>query len=282
MPKLNVGAGNNWYQEGWESLENGKGNYSRPCQHYGKAWDSKLPGNHYDIIFSANVLEHLTHFRIEKTIAELNRLLKIGGTLRITVPDLKKAAIAYVNNDESYFEQPHIHSAGHLAVSPGHDVMLMSREMDEVIGVYAHTYAYDFEMMKIYLEKWGFGEVVESEFCTSAIPELQEEHHVAYNGKKYAMDDKSIRLKVEEDPEHCYMSGFDNNPESSLFVEAKKIKDESYSFDKEFEYNQRGRSEDIVLRIKMKAIRFVCSLIDLTLVKSGLMPLARKITGRNG
>jgi predicted SAM-dependent methyltransferase len=289
MPKINIGAGNDWHQEGWESLENGKGDYSRPCQRYGKAWDSKLPSNHYDILFAGNILEHITHFRIEKTLAEFNRLLKVGGTLRLIVPNLKKAAVAYVNGDEAHFKRPYVHAAEHLGIgsmfmnvviTPGHDVMLMSRELDELIGVYAHTYGYDFEMMKTYLEKWGFEDVKQSDYCTSELEELQEEQHIVYKNEKFVIDDESVRKYVGKDPENCYISGFDNNPGYSLYVEARKAKDEPYSFEKEFEYNRRGRPQDIVTRVKLKAIKFTCDIIDLLLVKSGLLKLARKISGR--
>ena len=49
------------------------------------------------------MLEHVPHFRLEKTISEFNRLLKKQGVLRIAVPDLKKAAKAYINNNYSFF-----------------------------------------------------------------------------------------------------------------------------------------------------------------------------------
>jgi predicted SAM-dependent methyltransferase len=288
MPKINIGAGNDWYKEGWESLENGKGDYSRHCQHYGKAWDSGLPSNNYDILFAANILEHLTHFKVEKTIAEFNRIMKIGSVIRIIVPDLKKAAAAYINNDLAYFENPCLHSSGHLGmgsrfmhtvITPGYDVTMMSREFDEVIGSYAHTYGYDFEMLEILLKKWGFGNIVKSEYCGSAKEEMREEQHIILDGVKYELRDSEARKHVGN-PERCWISGFDNNKGVAMYVEAEKVKNEPYEINKEFEYNRRGRADDIVTKLKVSCFKIISKIIDATLVNSGVLSLLKRLTGR--
>ena len=72
-------------------------------KHFGKCWDSKLPSDSFDVIFCSHMLEHIPQFRLEKTIYEFNRILKIDGTVRILVPDLKKLALAYVKNDKKVF-----------------------------------------------------------------------------------------------------------------------------------------------------------------------------------
>jgi predicted SAM-dependent methyltransferase len=78
MHKINIGAGSNWYEEGWELLDNGSGRYNEPWKHRGKSWDTRLPDDTYDIVFTSHMLEHVPHFRIEKTIAEFNRIMKTG------------------------------------------------------------------------------------------------------------------------------------------------------------------------------------------------------------
>jgi len=101
--KINIGAGTTWYAAGWDVLDNAPGKYKEPWKHRGKCWDSGLPSDTYDIVFSSHMLEHISHFRMEKMIAEFNRIMKVGGTLRILVPSLKNAAEAYVKSDVAFF-----------------------------------------------------------------------------------------------------------------------------------------------------------------------------------
>lgn len=54
----------------------------------GNLLNPKLPRNHYDIILCLDVIEHL-HFREQKTaISNMARMLKPGGKLLITIPNL--------------------------------------------------------------------------------------------------------------------------------------------------------------------------------------------------
>ena len=94
MKKINVGAGGEWQSDGWDVLDNGPSNYGEPWKFRGKCWETNLPSEKYDILFCSHMLEHVPHFRLEKTIAELNRIMKIGGTIRILVPRWCPAQIA--------------------------------------------------------------------------------------------------------------------------------------------------------------------------------------------
>jgi hypothetical protein len=289
--KVNIGAGRCWYKSGWDTLESEKDIFFREGQFVGKAWNTKLKSNNYDILFAGNLLEHVTHFRIENTIAEFNRIMKVGGIIRISVPDLSKAVQAYIDNDDSFFDNEKSNQANHLGIggkflnniiSPGHDVIVFSGDFNELLGSYAHTYAYDFEMIKIYLEKWGFGKIVKSEFKKSSILEMQEEQHILRKGKKYDFsDDNEISSELVKDPENCYISGFDSYPNKTLFIEAEKIKDCPYSFDLEFEYNKRSRADGFIDSLKQRLFYIVSVTVDFFFIKLKLFALARKILGKS-
>ena len=62
---------------------------------------NSLPDDTYDIVITSHMLKTFA-FSFRKTISEFNRIMKIGGTLRILVPCLKKAALAYINNNKSF------------------------------------------------------------------------------------------------------------------------------------------------------------------------------------
>lgn len=289
MNKINIGAGDGWYKKGWASLDNAPASVKHPGQHFGIAWNNSLPSSHYDTVFCANMLEHIPSSRVEKVFAEFNRIMEVGGFIRVTVPDLRKAAEAYVKNYSEYFTIGQIHKSDHLGIgsmflniitSPGYDTVLMSRDYDEILGGYGHISSYDFEMLKIYFEKWGFGEVRQTEFLQSSNEELREPQQIFAGGKYYPPYDETALQEMKTSPADCYITGFDNYPEHSLYVEARKIRDVPYSFKLEFDYNRRCRHDNTVSKLKLRSIRFSCWLIDICLVNSGLLSLSRKIFGR--
>lgn len=269
--KINIGAGTTWYKEGWEVLDNAPGNFNETWKHKGKAWESGLPPDTYDIVFTSHMLEHIPHFRAEQTFAEINRVMKIGGTFRISVPDLKKAAVAYVNGDKAYFQSMG-HYSDHLGIggsfvdvliSPGSQTLAVSREMDEVIGGYAHTTSYDSSMLRILLEKWGFGDVKESAYCASDIAEMRDPMQVYCDGEMYPWDHEFVTSnKYKSTSKIWHFTDFDNQSPYSVYVEAKKVRDEPYAFEKEFDYNKRGRRVDPVERLKLKLLKYSAHTVD--------------------
>ncbi|RJR39475.1 MAG: class I SAM-dependent methyltransferase [Desulfobacteraceae bacterium] len=282
MRKINIGAGTYWHKEGWEVLDNGGGSYNQPWKHFANAWDTKLPSDAFDIVYTSHTLEHVPHFLIEKAIAEFNRILKPGGILRISVPDLEKAARAYIANDVSFFKEIELHPADHLGIgsmflnliiSPGKQTISANRDF-EMIGSYAHTYAYDFEMLKRLVGKWGFGDIVRSAYGQSSVEELREPNTIAYKSERFPIEDEEVRKRLKPGSEY-YITGFDNKPEYSLYIEAIKHEEVAYHPDKEFEYTRRNRFDDSeVWRIKSALARTGSRMVD------RLFSLYQRITGR--
>lgn len=56
------------------------------------------------IIYSSHSLEHLLEETVITYLQEFHRVLKVGGTLRITLPDAKKFFDAYDNRDLHFFD----------------------------------------------------------------------------------------------------------------------------------------------------------------------------------
>ncbi|WP_418502570.1 class I SAM-dependent methyltransferase [Flagellimonas sp.] len=280
MKKINIGAGASWYQEGWELLDNGSGGYNEHWKHKGKSWDSGLPDNAYDVVFTSHMLEHIPHFRLEKTISEFNRIMKSGGTIRILVPNLKKYATAYVSGDESYFSGSQ-HYSSHLGIggsfvrlliSPGQQTLAVSREMDEIFGGYAHLYAFDFDMMRILLQKWGFGDIVESEPGESHVDELRDMQHLVHDGQRYERSDPFVKKKKYlKTGKEWHFGGFDKSSSTQLVVEAKKVRDVPYSYDNEYEYNKQARFDDSLALVKLGIYRRISAFVDFS------YSLARKL-----
>jgi len=268
--KLNIGAGLAWRTDGWEVLDAMRGAYPATWQHRGFVWDSKLSGHAFDIIYTSHTLEHIPHFKIESSIAEINRIMKVGGILRISVPDLEKAVLAYVNKDREYFcNKETIHNADHMGfgslllnqiISPGHQTIAFDSFLNPV-GSYGHTYNYDFEMMRILLEKWGFDYVVKSEFCRSAVEEMRQAYTIMSQDKQCAYSPLQADVLVKTGA--GFFTGFDNKPGISLFIEARKKEDKFYNPKFEFDYNRRNRLDtEIAWMMKAKVFRVCSNVID--------------------
>jgi SAM-dependent methyltransferase len=65
-----------------------------------------FPDEHFDFIVSIHVLPELAYPELIPALQELRRVLKPGGTLRLSLPDLDLAIDAYRNRDIDYFLIP--------------------------------------------------------------------------------------------------------------------------------------------------------------------------------
>ncbi len=161
MRKLNLGAGPKWKSSEWDAVDHKRvDRKGRRVQ----AWRLPYNDNEFDAVFTAHMLEHISHFMVERTICEINRVMKPGGVLRVLVPDLKKHAVAYIKGDSDFFRNFKNYSLGighafvNTIVSTGEDSILLDNA-GEVIGGYAHVFAYDFDMMEKLLSHYGFCEI---------------------------------------------------------------------------------------------------------------------------
>jgi predicted SAM-dependent methyltransferase len=56
---------------------------------------SMFKGNSIDLIYACHVLERFKRYEVEKVLKELYRVLKLGGILRIAVPDFEAVVKVY-------------------------------------------------------------------------------------------------------------------------------------------------------------------------------------------
>ena len=71
-------------------------------------------------------------------------------------------------------------------LSPGGNTILVSREFDEIIGSYGHLFAFDFEMLRLILTKWGFGDIKNCKIGQSSITEISK------NSQSFVCGDKKL------------------------------------------------------------------------------------------
>jgi hypothetical protein len=242
--KLNVGASPIWDKQGWYRLDH-KLTQNQGNSIAGDAAAIALPDRQCQTVFCSHMLEHVPHTKLESILLEFNRVLSDRGILRVLVPDLKKIATAYVNEDADFFRRAKEEDESirtdlgfggmlvNFVVSPGQDTALMNRGLDKFIAGYAHIYAYDFEMLRILLERTGFGNVRQVQFCESEQPDYTEPLHVdgmapewhnmnqafyQRHGLVHYYDNATGRYNI-----NFKVTGFDRDPLLSLIVEARKV-----------------------------------------------------------
>ena len=244
--KLNVGPSPVWKKNGWVTLDH---KLSRVDQKaiVGDADNIPLENSTCETVFCSHVIEHIPNYKFEKVLLEFNRVLKKDGIVRILSPDLFLLAKAYVEKDETFYkklleEDENLRTdLGHggtfmnCIVSPGQDTVVFNNSLSEFIGGLGHIYLYDFEMLKILLERYGFSDVKQKKMGESEFLDYEEPLHVEGMESKWQDLNKKFfdkhGLVNQYNPErkmyetNFVLTGFDRDPSTSLIVEAKKEMD---------------------------------------------------------
>jgi SAM-dependent methyltransferase len=122
--------------------------------HHNLSHSIPLPNNSVDFIFTSHFLEHLYLSDAKNLLNECFRVLKIGGVIRISVPDLAYAVSMYgagkkkemleqyffVEDDDSYYAR--------------------------------HKYMYDFEILKDKLEAAKFQNIYRQTYQVGLTPDI--------------------------------------------------------------------------------------------------------------
>jgi predicted SAM-dependent methyltransferase len=125
-----------------------------------------FPANSIDAIVASHVLEHLNERQVRRVLEESYRVLKLGGGVRFTTPNLGKAIEAYVQGNKEFFgdwPDPRNSIGGRF------NNYLLCRDQ--------HRLMFDFGFLKEFLLDAGFEpcrEVASRESKIFEIPELEE------------------------------------------------------------------------------------------------------------
>jgi SAM-dependent methyltransferase len=105
-----------------------------------------------DTIYSTHMIEHFYPDELQRLLAECNRVLKPGGGLRLVVPSLKNAIMAYEQGRREWFYD----------AFPRHFDSLGGRFSNFVFCDGQHRTAFDFSYLDEVLRGVGFQRVEES------------------------------------------------------------------------------------------------------------------------
>jgi len=175
--KFNIGCGINLIK-GWFNLDNGD-MYGL----FGEIYfcDIKkhfnIPNNTVDVIYISHTLEHLESWEARFFLQECHRILKIGGIIRIVVPDLDILYEKFIQKDEAFFTNPIIAGYSKEEIENYFNQSSYLTFSDLFLGVFYsseffrrthsgfHKYIYNKEILfqrlksagfdKIFIKKWG-------------------------------------------------------------------------------------------------------------------------------
>ena len=122
--------------------------------HHNLAYGIPFEDQSADFVYSSHFLEHLHKNEALNLLCESHRVLKKGGTIRVSVPDLSYAIALYEKGSkeqmlESYFFID-----------------------DKGSNFSRHKYMYDFELLKTNLEEVGFKNVIRCTYQKGMTPDL--------------------------------------------------------------------------------------------------------------
>ena len=152
-------------------------------------WDlrKRLPFKHNSVtyLYSEHVIEHLEFLETVNFLSESFRVLKKGGIIRISVPDTRKLAKAYLTDNRDFFtiNLPHIDLKNNEAAIPENYIPMndILRTITTTGQLYAyhlyrfgHKWGYDYPSIEVMLNDAGFSHVREETCHHSQIPDIEE------------------------------------------------------------------------------------------------------------
>lgn len=129
-------------------------------------------GNHtFDRVFGEHMIEHLRIDAVRGFLDEVYRVLRPGGLLRLSCPDLALYAKNYIEGNDAFFAQLD-GGLGHAKrKKPRAARILRSRGALFISGVvkdfHRHYWMYDFETLGSCLQEVGFSDVRQLSFGNS-------------------------------------------------------------------------------------------------------------------
>lgn len=134
---------------GWVNVD-----FLRPGRRLDLYWDLRrplpYPTGSVDAVFAEHLFEHLTFDEGVRLLRECRRVLQSGGTLRVGVPDLDRYVASYLGRDELFDR-----------LRP--ERLTRALALGEVFFLYGHRCMYDFETLRLALERAGLTGIVRSQ-----------------------------------------------------------------------------------------------------------------------
>lgn len=126
--------------------------------------------NTFDIVYCEQNIEHFNYDMGHFIISEFYRVLKPGGILRLSTPDLEMLIDLYTQDDESMdycasWEKP-------MGFYKNIDPFTKCMFFNKYFSAWGHKFLFDQETLEGVLKKTGFNNIIRCEFYKSDTPAL--------------------------------------------------------------------------------------------------------------
>jgi predicted SAM-dependent methyltransferase len=149
--KLNLGCGEN-VLAGWLNVDFDP--LSPEVVYLDATARFPLPDGVFDLVFSEHMIEHVSYAHAEHMLRECWRVMKAGGRIRISTPDLKFLMDLY-HGDKSPLQEEYVRRSAEEAGIKAMDTHVINRFVRE----WGHLFIYDEKALKAALQEAGFGEI---------------------------------------------------------------------------------------------------------------------------
>lgn len=160
--KLNLGCGKRERLPGFTNVDIARGkNVDIKCD------VRRLPmikDNSVEMIYASHILEYFDHNEAVEVLKEWKRVLQIGGTLRLAVPDFENLCVAYY---EKMYPMKSLLGPLYGKMSIGNGQYIY------------HKTAYDVDSLSDLLTDCGFSHIQQWDYRT-AFPETYDDHSLSF------------------------------------------------------------------------------------------------------
>lgn len=132
-------------------------------------WDVReglpVPNSAVEFVFTEHFFEHIDYPKsAKKVMSELGRIVKVGGSVVLGVPDTEMAVNGYTHKDEQYYETALAtwYSKRSILGDFNTYIDLLNfhmRDQDDDPKYNPHMWGYDFEKLKSLFQNVGFRDV---------------------------------------------------------------------------------------------------------------------------
>lgn len=156
--RLHLGCGPHLL-EGWVNVN--------PGQPGAAEWDLRyplpVPDGTIDFIYSQHFIEHLTRDEGIRHLRDCYRVLRIGGVLRMSTPNLRYIAETYLaGNVKEWLTEPHFWNP-----------QTPAQMINDALRLWGHQFVYDHPEMELVLREAGFATIAPAACKQSRHPELR-------------------------------------------------------------------------------------------------------------
>jgi predicted SAM-dependent methyltransferase len=119
-----------------------------------------LPTASFAYAFGEHVIEHFSAQRGARLLSELHRVLRPGGVLRLTTPDLSKIVAIYEDRNPVVEREEY---ARFLAAQTGRGQERPAQVLNDYLRLWGHRFVYDEQELAAVLSRTGFVEIIRQE-----------------------------------------------------------------------------------------------------------------------